>query len=577
MIEFSCKNCGQKLNVEEKHASKKIKCPKCGELSVVPPKADKITFQCANCGQSVRVLQIHAGKKGRCPKCNQLVVIPSGISEPKRDAETFSILGTKCEEEIRVPKTTRGKMIECPECGSYVETSSEGRSAVSAEPDPSIPSEVKEDQYEEESYAKKIERNEEPRPQKTLRILAIGIAKILAAALILVGAFAAYRYQMNTSPRAGRQKPPPQPKLVQVISVRKADCTTTVTGDAVVMPAQQVILRPQVTGQLVEISDDVVPGGIVRLGQKLMAIDRRDYDILVRQRQYEVARALKDLKLEQGNQAIARQEYELLGEVISEEDRELVLREPQLASAQAAEESAKAALKKAQLDLARCNIVAPFNAIIQDKHVDLGATVSANTDLVTLIGTDEVWVEVKVWIDKLTWLTIPRQNGDPGSSVKIYNTLAWGADRFRTGRVLCLIGELETQGRLARLLVAVDDPFCLKRENRELPQLLIGSYVSAEIQGRTLTSVFPVKWSHLRGENNKVWIMDDEGKLEIRPVQVVFRDGDQVYVTEGLTEDENLVFTDIAAPIEGMPLRVAPIAEQRLASDQVPGQKGERR
>jgi RND family efflux transporter MFP subunit len=425
------------------------------------------------------------------------------------------------------------------------------------------------------STTKSTEKNEAKKPHWKLRILAGGVAKILLSALILLGAIAAYRYQLQTSPRAGRKKPPLQAKLVQVIPARTADCTTTVTGDGVVMPAQQVMLRPQVIGQLMEFSADVIPGGIVQAGQKLMAVDPRDYEILVRQRQYDIARAVKDLKVEQGNQAIARQEYDLLGEMISEEDRELVLREPQLASAQAAEESAKAALKKAQLDLIRCDIVAPFNAIIRDKHVDLGATVSVNTNLVTLIGTDEAWVEVKVWIDKLKWLTIPRQNGDPGSSVKIYNTQAWGADRCRTGRVVCLLGELETQGRLARLLVAVEDPFCLKPENRHLPQLLMGSYVSGEIQGRTLTSVFPVKWSHLRGENNKVWIMDDEGKLEIRPVQVVFSDVDQVYVAEGLSESENLVVTDIAAPVEGMALRIAPLEEQTLASDQAPGQEGE--
>ena len=428
------------------------------------------------------------------------------------------------------------------------------------------------------SATKMTKENEQQKPHWRLRILAGGATKILLSAVILVGAFAAYRYQINTSPRAGRMKPAPQAKLVQVIPVQTADCTTTVTGDGIVMPAQQVVLRPQVTGQLVAISDDVVPGGIVQAGQKLMAVDHRDYEILVRQRQYDVAKALKDLKVEQGNQAIAQQEYELLGETISEEDRELVLREPQLASAEAAEESAKAALQKAQLDLTRCDVNAPFNAIIQERHVDLGATVSANTNLVTLIGTDQAWIEVKVWIDKLQWLTIPRQNGDPGSSVKIYNALAWGADRFRTGRVVCLIGELETQGRLARVLVAVDDPFCLKPENRDLPQLLMGSYVSAEIQGKTLTSVFPMKWSHLRGENNKVWIMDDENKLEIRPVRVIFREGEQVYVAEGLAENDNLVVTDIAAPVEGMPLRVAPVEEQRLDSThQVPGQDGEPR
>jgi multidrug efflux pump subunit AcrA (membrane-fusion protein) len=285
---------------------------------------------------------------------------------------------------------------------------------------------------------------------------------------------------------------------------------------------------------------------------------------------------LKDFKVEQGNQAVAQQEYELLGEVISEEDRELVLREPQLASAEAAQASAKAALKKAQLDLTRCDIKTPFNSIIQEKLIDLGATVSLSTNLVTLIGTDEAWIEVKVRADKLKWLTIPRKNGDSGSSVKIYNTLAWGEDRFRTGRVLCLAGELETQGRLTRLLVAVDDPFCLKAENRDLPQLLMGSYVSAEVQGRTLSSGFPIQVSHLRENGAAVWIMDDAGRLEIRPVQIAFRGPDSVYVTEGLTEDEQLVVTDIAAPVPGMPLRVAPAKDQIAQDNQPARQKGGR-
>jgi len=401
-----------------------------------------------------------------------------------------------------------------------------------------------------------VNKGQKEKRAGAVRMLASAGAKILLSAVIIIGSVAAYRYQMDTSPRAGRKKPPLQARLVQVLPVGAESCTTTVSADGIVMPAQEVTLRPQVTGQITELYANLVPGDIVQAGQKLMAIDKRDYEILVRQRQYEVARTVKDLKVEQGNQEIARQEYALLGEAIREEDRELVLREPQLASARAAQESAEAALEKARLDLARCDISAPFNAVIQDKHVDLGATVSLSSDLVTVIGTDEAWVEVKVPLDQLKWLTIPRQNGDCGSPVKIYNTLAWGAERFRTGKVLCLIGELETQGRLARLLVAVEDPFCLKPENTGLPQLLMGSYVRAEIHGRTLESVFPIESSHLR-DDNTVWIIDSEDRLEIRPVNVIFREPDRVYVDGGLTEGEQLVVTDIAAPVAGMPLRVA--------------------
>jgi len=408
---------------------------------------------------------------------------------------------------------------------------------------------------------KSIKRNPKEKPRRMRGMLIGGSVKILLSVLIVAGATAIYRYQINTSPRAGRKKPPRQAKLVQVIPVRKDNCTTMVKGNGLVMPAQRVTLHPQVTGQIVEVSPDVVPGGFVQAGQKLMVIDHRDYKIQVRQRQSEVAKANKDLKVEQGNQAVAKQEYEILGEVITDEDRELVLREPQLLSAQAAQESAQAALEKAELDLARCDIVAPFNAVIQQKDTDLGASVSINSQLVTLIGTDEAWVEAKVFANQLKWLDIPKRNGDLGANVTIRNTGVWGGDRFRTGRVLCLLGELETEGRLARLLVTVDDPFCLKPQNRNLPQILISSYVSAEIEGRTLSDVFPIQRSHLR-DNDTVWIMDDDGQLETRQVQIVFRGPDRVYVTEGLAENEKLVVTDIAAPLEGMPLRVAGAEEQ---------------
>ena len=408
---------------------------------------------------------------------------------------------------------------------------------------------------------KTTDHNSKDKHQRIIRNVVGGIVKIMLCLLILGVAIAAYRYQIKTSPRALRQKPARQAKLVQVIPVQKGNFATTIKAMGTVVPAQKVTLRPQVTGQVMMISEQVVPGGIVQANQKLMEIDRRDYEILLEQRQSDVTRVIRDLKIEQGNQAVAKQEYELLGEVIRQEDRELVLREPQLASVQSALESARAALRKAELDLERCDIVSPFNAVIQDKHIDLGSTVTANSELLTFIGTDEAWIEVMLPVHQLKWINIPQQNGQVGSSVKITNRGAWGNGIYMKGRVVRLYGELESQGRMAQLLVTVDDPFCLKPENQNKPRLLMESYVSTEIEGRTLTSVFRIDQSYIR-DNNTVWIMDDNGSLAIRPVKIVYRGPDQVYVNEGLTETDKLVITDIAAPVEGMLLRVAQAEDQ---------------
>ena len=100
MIEFPCKSCGQKLNVKEEHSGKRIKCPKCGNVGVVPDNSDKIKFHCESCGQSISVPQIHAGKKGKCPKCKTPIVVPSLEREPVGSAPPAPPIPSGADEDL---------------------------------------------------------------------------------------------------------------------------------------------------------------------------------------------------------------------------------------------------------------------------------------------------------------------------------------------------------------------------------------------------------------------------------------------------------------------------------------------
>jgi len=99
MIKFSCKKCGQKLNVEDKHSGKRVKCPKCGSVGVVPDNSDKIKFHCESCGQSISVPQIHAGKKGKCPKCGTSIIVPSLKRESPVSAASDSSVPSGTDED----------------------------------------------------------------------------------------------------------------------------------------------------------------------------------------------------------------------------------------------------------------------------------------------------------------------------------------------------------------------------------------------------------------------------------------------------------------------------------------------
>ncbi|MDX2456646.1 MAG: efflux RND transporter periplasmic adaptor subunit [Gammaproteobacteria bacterium] len=371
--------------------------------------------------------------------------------------------------------------------------------------------------------------------------------------MLLVGVVVAVAL-MQSGPSAKREPPPRQARLVEIQPLVIGNARTRINAMATVVPAESVTLQPQVGGEIVSVSDDLEPGGLFRAGDELLRIDPRDYELAILQRESEVAQAQSTLRLEQGQQSIAKREFELLGESLQTDDRDLVLRKPQLESVRAQLALAKASLEKASLDLQRSQVRTPFNAIVESKEVDVGARVTTANTLATLVGTDACWLEVSVPVRDLQWIGIPRGSDVMGSVVRISNPVAWGEEGWREGRVIRLAGDLEKEGRMARLIVEVDDPFTLKPENSGKPVLLMNSYVSVEIEGRQLDQVATIARTHLR-DGDRLWIMGVDDALEIRKVDIVFRSHDQVLVADGVKAGERLVVTDLAAPVAGMPLR----------------------
>lgn len=392
-----------------------------------------------------------------------------------------------------------------------------------------------------------------PKGEWLKRIFRVFLFWLLPLCIVALS-LGAYYYQMETRPKAARRPPERQARLVSVESLHRTTHRAVIPVMGTVRPAREITLRPEVTGVITEIDPVVVPGGIIHKGQVLFQIDARDYQAVVRQRESEVERARLNLKIESGSQTIARHEYNLLGDIVEEQDEELVLRKPHLEQARAALAAAEALLNQAKLNVQRCTIRAPFNAVIKEKYADLGARVSPSDALVSIIGVDTFWVELRVPVNQIDWMEIPGTPQQPGSAVHITNPSAWGEEVYRKGRIIRLLGHLEEQGRMAQVLAAVDDPLGLKDSGK--PPLLIGSYVRAEIQGRTIENVFPIRREYLRG-GNRVWIMNEDNHLEIRPAEIVFRSKDTVYIRNGFQEGERIVTTYLSAPVEGMPLRTA--------------------
>jgi len=396
---------------------------------------------------------------------------------------------------------------------------------------------------------------EHPTPKRATPSKSSVLIRILTVLAVLAAGAIIAMALMKSGPKTKRKPPQRSARLVEVQSLRYSNHPVRVEGMGIVLPAREITLFPQVSGKIRWVSPALLPGGRFRSGEAIVRIDSSDYELVVRQRAGDLQQAESNLKLEQGQQSIALSEFELLGETIPEEDRDLVLRLPQLQSVRAEVAKAQSALERAQLDLQRTEVKAPFNAIVKTRAVDLGESVGPATRLATLVGTDAYWVEVLIPVKQLEWIALPGEKEiSPGAAVRIYNDAAWGSEIYRSGTVLGLASDLEEQGRMARLLISVPDPLGTASDGKPLPLLLIGAFVRAEIEGRPLERVAAIDRRFFR-EGEAVWVMNAKDQLEIRPVKVAFRDRDQVYLSAGVREGERLVLTDLAAPVEGMPLR----------------------
>jgi len=389
-----------------------------------------------------------------------------------------------------------------------------------------------------------------PRPRRK------GILCILLPMAVLAAGAAVAIWLMETGPQA---KPRPRGRNTTLVAVREVAYSpqkTVISGMGTVVAARSVDMKSQVSGEIIETSRNLVPGGHFRKGTTLLKIDPTDYRLSVRHLTTDVAKAESDLQLEQGNQLVAQKEYKLLGETVSDAEKALILRRPQLMNLRATLEAAQAKLEQARVDLGRTRIKAPFNAMVHSRSVNVGTRANESTLLATLIGTDAYWVEVSVPVSQLRWIQIPRSEKDKGALVRINDPAAWGQGRYREGRVIRLEADLEEQGRMARLLVRVEDPLSLASDNAGKPFMLIGAYVRVEIEGKTVPSAAAIEREFIHN-GGSVWVMDPQGSLAIRPVEIAFRGTDRVLVTDGIAPGERFIITDLAAPVEGMPLRTA--------------------
>ena len=370
----------------------------------------------------------------------------------------------------------------------------------------------------------------------------------LVVALMLIGAFSFAGWQlMSSAPQSQRERPAAPVPLVDVVPTVTKEHALRLDASGTLRSAEELEIRPEVGGRISALHPDFEPGGRIDAGETLVEIADDEYRLAVAAAEADIAKAQAAIALEQGRRVVAREELDLLqGSVdVDPASRALALRRPQLRQVQAELTAARNRLERAELDLARTRLSLPYDVIVLERERVANEVVAARELVGRVARADRIWLELRVQPQMLAHIRV-RSGESPGSRVRLTaGTLV--------GEVVRIRADVAENSRLAGVIAefAITDP--------NAPPLLLGSYVRAEIDGGVLSDVVAIPRRALR-DNNRVWVVDRDDRLQVRRARVTWSSGQQLFVepgsgTDGLHDGDRIVVSRIDGLIPGTTVR----------------------
>lgn len=318
----------------------------------------------------------------------------------------------------------------------------------------------------------------------------------------------------------------------------------------------------EVRGKVVNVAPAFRAGGFFEQGETLLEIDKRDYETAVISAEATLARAKLALAEEEASAAQARTDWNRLNPGV--EPPELVSREPQLAQARADVASADARVENARLNLERTMITAPYAGRILEKRVDIGQFVNSGSVLAEIYAVDYAEIRLPLSEREIGYINVPelyRNDSDPVHSMPrvTLNTNIGNETLEWTGRIVRAEGAFDVQSRQLFFVAQVDDPYLKQDDGR--PPLKVGSFVQARIEGEILENSIVIP-RELYRKNEYVVVIDDDGTLRRKSIEIEWSDEENLVVSSGLSPGDRVCLTHLSFPSEGM--KVAVVSEDGI-------------
>ena len=290
---------------------------------------------------------------------------------------------------------------------------------------------------------------------------------------------------------------------VRIADLEVSDYAPVIRVNGTVQAAAEVAVSPQVSGEVVFVSESFRAGAEVKKGDRLFEIDRADFVLAVERAESEIAAAQSDLQQLEAEAAIAIQEWQEL--YPGREVNELAARVPQIEAAKARLASAIANKRTAELSLKRTRVIAPYDARILASSLDAGQIVSPGQSVGRFVAVDSIEIAVPVSSDQLTAL-------QPVIGRAATYGLRGAEGRTLSAQTVRVDASLDARTRLSNLYLKPEDASDLR----------IGDFVDVAMSADLVERAIKLPASALSGQS-EIWVVADD-QLEERSILVLGED-----------------------------------------------------
>ena len=377
--------------------------------------------------------------------------------------------------------------------------------------------------------------------------------RYLLTGVIVVGLL--ITWLIATSKPAPAAKPirlPPVP-IVDVLHIQPGNHRVWIETQGLVKPKTQIQLVSQVTGRVEAIADQFSAGGFFAANEVLVMVEESDYRIAVSQASAQLANAKQLLATEKGRARQAKREWRDLG---NSEANDLFLRKPQLASAKANLLAAEAGLEKAELDLSRTRVSAPFAGRVLSKRVDVGQFVSQGTPIAEIYSSGIAEVRLPLTAQQRQNVSVSGAQPSPVKLIARYgnNDYEWDAVLDR------LEGAIDSSSRQYYVVASLPQAFADHIDETgalQKPGLAVGQFVTAQIAGSYIDNSFLIPRSALR-QQQKIWVLENNRLAYIDVVVIQSNDDTALVQLADKSEAHSsiaVITTSLSLALKGMEIR----------------------